>query len=395
MYVTLINNPRINQTFITMNSLKFLFLLFLSFKLTNSFSQQKILFVTSNQHHYEGTNIQTANHFGEIVIPYDVFQKAGFMVDFISPEGGAIPIGYINTSDSIQKKYLYDSFFMSQLKNTMKPNHIAIDDYVAIFYSGGGAAMYGVPENEILQNIASKIYGNNGVISTICHGIAGIAYLKDEHGKPLYAGKKITGYPYDFEKKEKEYYKAFPFAIDEVIKDNEGIFVYSNERNDEFYMVDERFVTGQDFSSAHKVAEEVINLITKNLKSTSKITQKSDLEQIRVTLTDYIEGTGDGQPERLRRAFHPDFNLYTVAEDTLWIRSGKIYISAVKEGKKASRIGRIISVDVEKDAAIAKAEIVIPNWRTFTDYFLLLKYEGNWKIVHKSYSWKEITNKPD
>lgn len=118
---------------------------------------------------------------------------------------------------------------------------------------------------------------------------------------------------------------------------------------------------------------------------------KSEIEQITETLMDYIEGTANGQPERLRRAFHPNFNLYTVTtEDSLRIRSGEEYISNVKEGEKTNRIGRIISVDYEKDAAIAKAEIVIPNWRTFTDYFLLLKYEGSWKIVHKSYTWREI-----
>jgi hypothetical protein len=105
---------------------------------------------------------------------------------------------------------------------------------------------------------------------------------------------------------------------------------------------------------------------------------------------DYIDGTANGEPERLRKAFHPDFNLYTVtAEDSLRIRSGEAYIANVKEGEKANRIGRIISIDYEKDAAIAKAEIVIPNWRIFTDYFLLLKYEGTWKIVHKSYTWRE------
>ena len=59
----------------------------------------------------------------------------------------------------------------------------------------------------------------------------------------------------------------------------------------------------------------------------------------------------------------------------------------------SSRIGRIISIDYEKDTAIAKAEILIPNWRVFTDYFLLLKYEGSWKIVHKSYTWREIPKK--
>jgi hypothetical protein len=121
---------------------------------------------------------------------------------------------------------------------------------------------------------------------------------------------------------------------------------------------------------------------------------KSEIEQITQTLLDYIEGTANGEPDKLRKAFHPDFNLYTItSEDSLRIRSGEKYISNVKEGEKSNRIGRIVSIDYEKDAAIAKAEILIPNWRIFTDYFLLLKYEGSWKIVHKSYTWKEIPKK--
>ena len=118
---------------------------------------------------------------------------------------------------------------------------------------------------------------------------------------------------------------------------------------------------------------------------------KSDIEQISETLMHYIEGTANGEPNRLRKAFHPDFNLYTVtAEDSLRTRSGEKYISNIEEGEKSNRIGRIISIDDEKDAAIAKVEIVIPKWRIYTDYFLLLKYEGTWKIVHKSYTWREV-----
>jgi hypothetical protein len=116
---------------------------------------------------------------------------------------------------------------------------------------------------------------------------------------------------------------------------------------------------------------------------------KSEIEQITATLMDYIEGTANGEPERLRRAFHPDFNLYTVTDqDSLRIRSGKEYVGNITPGEKSNRIGRIISIDYEKDAAMAKAEIVIPDWRIFTDYFLLLKYEGKWKIVQKSYTWR-------
>lgn len=351
-------------------------------------AQNKILFVTSNQDFYGNTKISTANHFEEIVVPYDVFVKDGYQVDFISPKGGAIPIGYINSSDSLQKKFLYDAWFMGKLEHTKKPNEIDANHYVAIFYSGGGAAMFGVAEDPMIQRIARTIYNRNGVVSTICHGTAGIAFLKDNKGKSLYAGRKITGYPDKFENTEMEYYKAFPFSINQAIKKNEGNFVYSEEAGDGFHIVDGRFVTGQDPSSALKVANEVVKILKTNFKTVN--VAKTDSEQVKETLLDYIEGTANGQPTRLRKAFHPDFNLYTVAKDSLWIRSGEEYISNVKVGEKVNRIGKIISIDIEKDAAIAKAEIVIPNVRTFTDYFLLLKYQGSWKIVHKSYSWTDF-----
>ena len=118
---------------------------------------------------------------------------------------------------------------------------------------------------------------------------------------------------------------------------------------------------------------------------------QSEIEQITRTLMLYIDGTANGEPDKLHDAFHPDFNLYSVTqEDSLRVWSGKDYIGGVKEGQKSNRIGRIISIDYEKDAAIAKAEILIPGWRVFTDYFLLVKYQGSWKIIHKSYTWREI-----
>lgn len=351
-------------------------------------AQNKILFVTSNQDFYDDTKIPAANHFEEIIVPYDIFVKAGYTVDFVSPKGGAISIGYFNASDSLQKKYLYNGWFMDKLEHTLKPAEVNAESYSAIFYSGGGAAMFGIAENTSIQKIARKVYSQNGVISTICHGTAGISYLKDENGKSLYAGKKITGYPDEFENQDAEYYKTFSFAIDKAIKKNEGNFVYSKKGGDAFYIVDGRFVTGQDPTSASNVAYEVIKILKKNFKE-SNGNAKSDSDQITAVLLDYIEGTANGQPERLRKAFHPSFNLYTVTKDTLWIRSGKEYIANIKVGEKSNRIGEIISIDIENDAAIAKVKIVIPNRRIFTDYFLLLKYEGSWKIVNKSYSWRE------
>lgn len=246
---------------------KIVFLLSIGFLLTRctapSEKQDKILFVTSNQHTYGDSDINASNHFAEIVLAYDVFIKSGYTVDFVSPKGGAIPIGYLNTSDTVQKKYLYDFSFMDKLKNTKKPKEINSSAYKAVYYSGGGAAMFGVPENEEIQKISRHIYSNSGIVSAICHGTAGIVNLKTNDGNYLYEGKQVNGFPDLFENKEAEYYKQFPFSIQETIEARGGNFTYSKEGWDNYSSVDGRLITGQDPSASVSVAKKIIETLQK------------------------------------------------------------------------------------------------------------------------------------
>ncbi|MDF1695512.1 MAG: nuclear transport factor 2 family protein [Saprospiraceae bacterium] len=125
------------------------------------------------------------------------------------------------------------------------------------------------------------------------------------------------------------------------------------------------------------------------LFTSASIHAQTETEQISKTLMDYIEGTANGEPDRLREAFDKDFNLYFVKDDSLQVWSGEGYINRIKKGKKNNRIGRIISIDFENNAASAKVEIDMPGMkRIYTDYFLLLKMEGRWKIVHKSFTFR-------
>ena len=68
-------------------------------------TDSKILFVVSNAHYYGDSDIEATNHFPEIIYAYEEFAKAGYEIDFVSPEGGAVALGYISSSDSIMKKY--------------------------------------------------------------------------------------------------------------------------------------------------------------------------------------------------------------------------------------------------------------------------------------------------
>ncbi|MFK8061200.1 MAG: type 1 glutamine amidotransferase domain-containing protein [Polaribacter sp.] len=232
-------------------------------KETSETNKDKILFVVSNQHTYGNSTINAANHFGEIVFAYDILVKNNYEVDFVSPKGGEIPIGYLSTSDSIHKKYIYDSKLMNKLKNTKSANEISSKNYKAIYYVGGGAAMFGVPENKEIQKIALDIYENNGILSAVCHGTAGIVNIKNTKGEYIYKDKMVNGFPDKFENKNGKYYESFPFSIEEIIKQRGGNFRYSDKGWDNYYTIDGRLITGQDPTASASVAKEIIKQLNK------------------------------------------------------------------------------------------------------------------------------------
>ena len=225
-------------------------------------SPEKILFIVSNAEFYGDSELSASNHFAEIILAYDEFIAGGYEVDFVSPEGGAVPVGYLDESSEIQNRYLADQAFMNKLKTTLSPEQVAVSNYLAVYYGGGGAAMFGVPENKAIQDISMAVYEkNNGVVSAICHGSAGLAHLKTKTGEYLVQGKRVNGFPDLFENKEAPYYATFPFSIEEKLRANGGDFSFSEEGWDDYSVADGRLITGQDPTAARSVAQKVIEAL--------------------------------------------------------------------------------------------------------------------------------------
>jgi hypothetical protein len=124
------------------------------------------------------------------------------------------------------------------------------------------------------------------------------------------------------------------------------------------------------------------------LLSTSLHAQ-TEKELITDTINDYIEGTSYGNQDQVRKAFHPDLNLYSIRNGKLNVWFGQDYINGITEGRDTGRKGKILSIDYENDVAVAKAEIIIPGRDApFIDYFMLAKADGKWTIIHKAYTVK-------
>ncbi|MGH7720065.1 MAG: nuclear transport factor 2 family protein, partial [Gemmatimonadaceae bacterium] len=108
---------------------------------------------------------------------------------------------------------------------------------------------------------------------------------------------------------------------------------------------------------------------------------------VRQALDAYIAGHATGDGAHFRRAFHPESKLFWIRNGQLATRTSEEYIAGAA-GKpaddEAQRKRRIASVDITGNAAVAKVELDYPSVR-FTDYMSLLKIDGQWKIVNKTF----------
>lgn len=151
---------------------------------------KKILFVVSSHDKKGNTGEATGYYLSEVSHPWEILHNAGYEIDFVSPQGGTPPVDGFNLEDPINKKFWENKEYNKKINNSMKPSEVNPNDYVAIHYAGGHGTMWDFADNAELALIAQKIYENNGVVSAVCHGPAGLVNIKLSNGKYLVDGKK-------------------------------------------------------------------------------------------------------------------------------------------------------------------------------------------------------------
>jgi hypothetical protein len=116
----------------------------------------KILVVMTNHATYPTRTDKTGLWFTELTHFYDVAEAAGYDMDFVSPQGGGVPLDERSLKsiylDRSAKAHLADPQFMQRLKTTFAPNTIEPKNYKAIYYTGGHGTMWDFPNNKELKN---------------------------------------------------------------------------------------------------------------------------------------------------------------------------------------------------------------------------------------------------
>src|SRR5262245_25515206 len=101
----------------------------------------------------------------------------------------------------------------------------------------------------------------------------------------------------------------------------------------------------------------------------------------------YFEAHRTGSGEPLRGVFLEEGRMMWVQDGQLRVRTSSDYIggfSGKPAADESSRKRRVVFTDVTGDTAVAKVELDYPEV-LLIDYFSLLRVNGDWKIVHKTF----------
>ena len=115
--------------------------------------------------------------------------------------------------------------------------------------------------------------------------------------------------------------------------------------------------------------------------------QDKDEAGVRKAINYYLQGHATGNGENHKKAFHPEAKLFWIRDGQFAQRTSADYIAGAP-GKpaadEAQRKRSIEMIDITGNAAVAKVVLDYPD-RKFTDYMSLLKIDGEWKIVNKTF----------
>lgn len=117
----------------------------------------------------------------------------------------------------------------------------------------------------------------------------------------------------------------------------------------------------------------------------------SQIDDILAVVQVYLDGLYEGDPEKLRQAFHPASSLFASIDNKLvnvpreqWCEmvAGRPSPKSKGQGREHDRI---LSVDLTgPNTAMVKLNCAILP-RVFTDYLSLIRLDGRWQVISKTY----------
>jgi putative intracellular protease/amidase len=194
----------------------------------------------------------------ELSQAWNALRDNGLTLGIASPQGGAVVADRHDPEDPDNVRFLADARAKQALADTLAIAAVDSAEWDAVFVIGGKGAMFDLARDERVGELLGRIHADGGVVAAVCHGSAALATARDASGRPLVAGRRVTGFSNEEERQfAKRWRDHYPFLIEDELG-KQGARWSEAPLMLPYVVVDGRLVTGQNPYSTAAVADALV-----------------------------------------------------------------------------------------------------------------------------------------
>lgn len=220
----------------------------------------KVLIVLTSHDQLGNTGRKTGFWLEELAAPYYAFKQAGAEITLASPKGGQPPLDPKSNEPMFQteltRRFEADAAATAQLATTVRLDSVSQADYDTVFYPGGHGPLWDLAEDRHSIALIESFIAANKPVALVCHAPGVLRHVKTADGRPLVAGKKVTGFT-NSEEDAVGLTNVVPFLVENELIAKGGL--YSKGEDWSSYVVsDGLLITGQNPTSSAATAALLI-----------------------------------------------------------------------------------------------------------------------------------------
>lgn len=220
----------------------------------------KVLIVLTSHDQLGDTGRKTGFWLEELAAPYYTFKDAGAQIVLASPKGGQPPLDPKSNEPDFQtdltRRFEADAAATAQLANTVRLDSVSQADFDTVFYPGGHGPLWDLAEDTRSIALIEAFIAANKPVALVCHAPGVLRHVKGTDGKPLVAGRKVTGFT-NTEEAGVGLTEVVPFLVEDTLKALGGD--YSKGPDWGSYVVrDGLLITGQNPASSAETAAVLV-----------------------------------------------------------------------------------------------------------------------------------------
>jgi putative intracellular protease/amidase len=227
----------------------------------------KVLIVLTSHDQLGNTGRKTGFWLEELAAPYYAFKDAGVEIVLASPLGGQPPLDPKSNEPMFQTELTHrfeaDADANVQLANTVRLDRVSQADFDTVFYPGGHGPLWDLVEDKHSVALIESFIAANKPVALVCHAPGVLRDVKAPDGRPLVAGKQVTGFA-NTEEDGVGLTDVVPFLVEDMLIAKGGNYTKGADWGS-YVVADGLLITGQNPASSAEAAAVLLSQFAKSV----------------------------------------------------------------------------------------------------------------------------------